>query len=167
MIPKPLSLTTEEVRDLLERGACEVRRLVTESSRGRIRETASGLLVYATGAPDDNGEPIDCPFGAPGSAFWVREPWGVGTRSHPEEGSYDGIEYKADEFYLESSSDELPLHRVELPEGVCLGDYGPGWRSRTTMPRWASRLTCETESVAHAMLDGVHRWVATLKRIKQ
>jgi hypothetical protein len=169
---KPLSLAIEEVRELLERGTCEVRRLVKESSRGQICEKGSGLLVHATGAPDDDGEQIVCPFGAPGAELWVRETWvhyhtvnnivrGDGRSSSEVSDGCAG--YKADGFdTIESFRDHIRLMCGLDLEAVLIKD--DRWQSPITMPRWASRLTCETESVAHAKLDGVYRWVANLKR---
>lgn len=77
----------------------------------------------------------------PGDRLWVREAFGYGQRPDPFEGCVDGIEYRADEAYLQEH-DFLPLYRPKTPEGFCYGEVStPGWRPSIHMPRWASRLT--------------------------
>ena len=88
-----------------------------------------------------------CPYGKPGDRLFVKEPWGTGTRPDPFEGWRDGIEYKADEVYLDEH-DLLPLYSECVPDNVCLDDYyKAGWRSSIHMPRWASRYLLEVVSV--------------------
>lgn len=83
-----------------------------------------------------------------GDRLYVREAWGVGTRPCPIEGWRDGVEYRAEEAYLDNEDDELTLHAVTTPEGVHLEDYASdGWRPSIHMPRWASRLTLTVTDV--------------------
>lgn len=121
----------------------------------------------------------ECPLGVAGDRLVVRESWGVGTRPDPFEGWYDGIEYRADEYGLDEH-DLLPLHRVNVPDGVDLDAYRGRWHGATEMPLWASRLAfdvlgsrCEqasdmTEESAWAMgveaLDGWFDDAALAKR---
>ena len=89
-----------------------------------------------------------CPHGVPGDRLWVRETWGVGTRPCPIEGWVDGIEYRADEVYIEDERDSLPLYDVETPDNICLDDYsGKGWRPSIHMFRWASRINLEIMNI--------------------
>ena len=74
-----------------------------------------------------------------GDRIWVRETWGVGTRPHPASGCVDGIEYRADEAWLEES-DMLPLYEVEPPDHVSFADYDSGWKPSIHMPKWAARI---------------------------
>ena len=80
-----------------------------------------------------------CPYGGPGDRLWVRETWqqsmlirkGGGERQtvrNPAKGLGD-IHYGADHY---AGFD---------------GDEPPTWRPSIHMPRWASRLTLEIESV--------------------
>jgi hypothetical protein len=85
------------------------------------------------------------PYGQPGDRLWVRETWGIGTRSDPFQGWRDGIEYRVDEVYLDDI-DDLPLYPI--PEGVEYEQYETnGWRPPIHMPRWASRILLEVTSV--------------------
>ena len=86
------------------------------------------------------------PFGQPGDTLWVRETWGVGTRPHPMHGWVDGIEYRADVFYLDEH-DILGLNVVDPPDGDCMDHYREGWRPSIHMPRWASRTTLTVKRV--------------------
>lgn len=74
-----------------------------------------------------------------GDRIWVRETWGVGTRPHPASGCVDGIEYRADEAWLEES-DMLPLYEMKPPDHVSFADYDSGWRPSIHMPKWAARI---------------------------
>ena len=71
---------------------------------------------------------IKCPYGQPGDRLWVRETWGL-YNTEPK----DGPE-KAMIFYKASDGENHEL-RYQL------------WRSPIFMPRWASRITLEIESV--------------------
>jgi hypothetical protein len=86
------------------------------------------------------------PFGAVGHRLWVRETWGVGTRPCPFDGWRDGIEYKADEYWLDED-DLLPLREVAVPDDVDLDSFRGRWRPSVQMPRWASRITLEVTGV--------------------
>jgi hypothetical protein len=94
-----------------------------------------------------------CPYGAPGDRLWVREAWGIGSRPDPW-GGYDGIEYRADEAWLEDG-DYLPCYKVATPDDVCLGDYRAGWHPSIHMPRWASRITLEVTGVRVERLQAI------------
>lgn len=97
---------------------------------------------------DGDEIPLRCPFGKAGDTLWVRECWGVGTRPNPNEGWIDGIEYRADVALLDGEHDTLLLRRVEVPDGVCLGDFASGrWRPSIHMPRWASRILLDVIDV--------------------
>jgi hypothetical protein len=94
-----------------------------------------------------------------GEICYVREAWGVGTRPHPCLGWVDGIEYKADEQYLDEH-DDLPLYQVETPDDVFLCDYESGWKSPVTMPEWASRrhvriVSCEPIRVEYVTEEDI------------
>ena len=114
---------------------------------------SDGSTVDFAWHPRGNGADMDSMwmrsrYGVPGDRLWVRETWGVGSRPDPW-GGYDGIEYRADEGFIDSDEKypTLDCYKVETPEGVCLGDYRSGWRPSIFMPRWASRITLEITDV--------------------
>jgi len=96
-----------------------------------------------------------CPYGEPGDRLWVRETFGYGSRPCPFEGAVDGIEYRADEAYMDEV-ELLPLYRPETPPDFCYGDIArSGWRPSIHMPRWASRITLEITGVRVDRLQGI------------
>lgn len=107
------------------------------------------IVFSACGSEGSKYEPIGyleyCKFQI-GMNLWVRETFGIGTRPDPFEGWIDGIEYKADEAYLQDDLEDLPIYKI--PDGVEWDKYeGGGWKSPIYMPRWASRLTLEVTNV--------------------
>lgn len=85
------------------------------------RKTQTRRVVKQRG--DCSGSVEQCPYGQPGERLWVRETWATeGT----DETSTLPLQFKAD--------------RSDWPK--C-----SKWRPSIHMPRWASRITLEIESV--------------------
>jgi hypothetical protein len=84
------------------------------------------------------------PYGYIGDRLWVRETWGTGCRPDPYRGWVDGIEYKADEEYLDGI-ESLPLRVIDDQDLVKYDR--DGWNSPMYMPRWASRITLEVTDI--------------------
>lgn len=139
----------ESVRAILEGRKTQTRRVIKPSVNGCT------VGVYTAGNPpivadvvnvDEDGDPdedILCPYGKVGDRLWVRETWGTGCRPHPYLGWVDGIEYKADEAYLDGI-ESLPLNVIDDQD---LDKYSDGWHSPMFMPRWASRITLEITDI--------------------
>jgi hypothetical protein len=130
-------------------GKTQTRRpLEPQPASNNIRACLVGGDVWRLGvlAHAGVGDTWRSPYGQPSDLIWVRETWGVGSRPCPFEGGVDGIEYRADEVYMDAN-DLLPLHQVELPDGVEIDDYQGGWNPSTRMPRCASRITLHIEDV--------------------
>jgi len=104
--------------------------------------------------PEEGILPLGTAYGQPGDRLWVREAWGVGTRPHPVDGLVDGIEYRADEHYLDEF-EALPLNCEGIPDDVDLDRYRGKWRPSIHMPRWASRITLEIVSVRVERLNEI------------
>lgn len=77
-----------------------------------------------------------CPYGVPGDRLWVRETW-AHVDDHADHGPHC-IQYRAD---VRSVYD---ANRVHAP-----------WRPSIHMPRWASRITLEVESVRVERLHAI------------
>lgn len=110
--------------------------------------------VWQTDVDDHASGPLVCPFGDLGDQLWVRETWGAGTRPCPNEGWYDGLEYRADDFELDRR-DSLPLYRVEPPDGVDLDQYMRRWQQANHMPRWASRILLTIKDIRIERLQDI------------
>lgn len=156
---RPIIFSGPMVRAILDGRKTQTRRIVT------LREfDRSGTPGYDWTFRDREARWHDfrdadflarkCPFGAVGDGLWVRETWGAGTRPDPNTGWRDGIEYKADCRGLQEG-DDLPLHRVEVPDDVDLDSLLGSWRSPILMPRWASRLTLVVRSVRVERLSAI------------
>lgn len=96
-----------------------------------------------------------CPFGQIGGKLWVRETFGVGTRPHPFEGFVDGLEYKADEGWIDEKED-LPLWFPDDVPDDFYADYNKnGWTASIHMPRWASRITLKITNIRVERLQDI------------
>jgi hypothetical protein len=79
-----------------------------------------------------------------GDYLYVRETWGVGTRPDPFQGCVDGIEYRADQEYLDEN-DLLPINPVE---GFDYEKYqGRGWMPSLFMFKSISRIWLKVTNV--------------------
>lgn len=74
----------------------------------------------------------NCPYGQPGDRLWVREAFGYAPASLPEE---HAVSYRVDH----KCNGWQPM-RFDWPQLTV-------WRPSIHMPRWASRITLEIESV--------------------
>lgn len=90
-------------------------------SRG---QPLSGYVLCSrdgSGCWNDRTKPLQSPFGQPGDHLWVRETW---------RGVKGNIEYRADN-----------------PPNSLIPPFDPRFKPSIHMPRWASRITLEVESV--------------------
>lgn len=163
---KPIIFSGEMVRAILDGRKTQTRRVI--KPQPVWREAADGLPACWQWSGGYNGQNDRHPlFGAhgeaysdselsqalieisprkPGDLLWVREAWGFGCRPCPRNGWRDGIEYRADEAYIQHYLDDLPLHQVDAPDDFEWGESS-GWRSPIFMPKWASRLTLRVTEV--------------------
>jgi hypothetical protein len=95
----------------------------------------------------DWSDAIKSPYKA-GDVLWVRETWGIGTRSDPDQGWVDGIELKADEAFIDEI-ESLPLYHTgnEALFELYSNDESKGWHPSIHMPREAARLFLRVTSV--------------------
>ena len=80
---------------------------------------------------------VPCPYGAPGDRLWVRETWATSLQPENHEHAKDGYTYRAD----------------WTQEDDSLRDFL--WRPSIFMPRAASRITLEIETVRVERLNDI------------
>src|SRR5690606_31939964 len=144
MSERPILFSSGMVRAILEGRKTQTRRVVRKSDRGEIAVSQNGTPVYVTGAPDDDGEPIPCPY-SPGDRLWVRETWApLGDQLAEVIGRPRVFRADAD-LVRDDSGDRVGWW---LGETFLEGSERPfRWRPSLNMPRWASRITLEVTSV--------------------
>lgn len=125
------------------------RRLMKPQPAGGARKS----VFSPSGIEDVHGYIIKPPY-LPGEVAYVKETWGVGSRPDPY-GGHEGIEYKADEKYLDEYGDDLPCNPVKAPEHINLCDYPSGWKSPLIMPAWAARAWQRIISVRAERLQDI------------
>ena len=134
MKERPILMTTESVRAILDGRKTQTRRVIKEhipkdaqlisyQSGTAILEYGSGLMKGAILESNPEEGVFKCPYGQVGDRLWVRETF------YTESGD---IYYKADWSNVE------PVNKVF--------DNGR-WQSSIHMPRWASRITLEITEV--------------------
>lgn len=77
----------------------------------------------------------DCPYGKPGDRLWVKETFAIGA-SQP---------------YADGQEDEVAIYRATGADD----HFPPKWKPSIFMPRWASRITLEIESVRVERLNEI------------
>lgn len=144
----PILFSAPMVRAILEGRKTQTRRILKPR---KDRETGCELAACELAGEINAGDYRNSRF-VPGDRLWVRETWGVGSRPHPIDGWYDGIEYRADVAYL-NGSDLLPCHK--MPDDIDLSGYREGWHPSIHMPRWASRIDLEITAVRAERLQTI------------
>ncbi len=148
---KPILFSAPMVLAILDGRKTVTRRLVKPSKRGRVDLTDGGHPVYVSGAPDDGGEPIPCPYGAAGDRLWVRETWAAFTTPTHECGECDLIDGPPSE--MRSTAQWVPNEDLVFRAD---GKSNPSrWRPGIHMPRWASRITLDVTDVRVERLQDI------------
>lgn len=141
MKERPIPCKAHEVRAILDERKTQTRRVVKTYGTSSVSRV---LGPYSSGEfdfifPNDTGDPrgdgyghlVRCPYGQPGDRLWVQE-------TH----RFDGLDPKI--AILEKRADALS-YRSDMEGDRCCDDCP--WRPSIFMPRWASRITLEIESV--------------------
>jgi hypothetical protein len=152
---RSLVLHPHEVRAILEQGEALLWRVVGGKT---IRQ--SGMLIGLTGpdtddvrfSADDDEWYCEgglwhkrCPFGSAGALLYGRETWRIDWT--PACGH--GIRYAVDEEFVCWAGYQW------LVDHYGGNNHTEKWRSSSSMPRWASRLTLENTGVAPARLQSI------------
>lgn len=152
MRERPILFSAPMVRAILADEKTMTRRIVRlPHGTDSVRDGVNVWVAYGS-AQQGVQQYLRCPYGQPGDQLWVRETWGTGTRPCPHEGWRDGIEYRADEAWIDEI-ELLPLYPA--PDDVDLSNIRSGWRPSIHMPRWASRISLEVTSVAVQRLQAI------------
>lgn len=129
---RPIIFSPASVHAIIEGRKTETRRVIGERERVGypMNEIAS-----ATGARFGTTGGLTflwrCPYGAPGSLLWVREPY-----------ASDSAEFDAPRAEWEGPPPCEPYYRDPVHENT-----GLRWRNPMFMPRWASRLTLRINEI--------------------
>lgn len=126
---------------------------------GHVQELRDGTWEHSRdGGFDHDVIPVKNPYGLPGDHLYVKEAWGVVSHAFDEDGNitpwtpdrpakpisdapyaggyYSGhVIYRADGEFQWNAGDDPSM------------DTAPLWKTSVPMPRWASRLTLEIQSV--------------------
>lgn len=126
MKERPILFSAPMVRAILEGRKTQTR---------RIAKDRDGITVHANGQVLARGgwlPELCCPYGVPGDHLWVKETFQMHT-------TLAGIRVT----YREGNADAW-IEPPETWEGIPDDNH---WRPSLFMPRWASRITLEIESV--------------------
>lgn len=164
MFDKPILFSAPMVRAILSGAKTQTRR-VLKTPRGCPKDyvyTPGALVDPAMGwwqdpKHDRVGWSSALPYSA-GERLWVKETWAdVNTESGP------ALLYRADNHLHFCTDDAYPVEYERYPG--CLfsmwcgdllrGELGHKWRSPRYMPRWASRITLEVETVRVERLQAI------------
>lgn len=158
---KPIIFSSAMVQAILEGRKTQTRRIIS----GKANQLSDAFLIKDNkwwaersaitqlGIRQGIRYTIDPPYGEPGEYLWVRETWGVHTRSSggpatPRPGGWLGLGYRADNCGKGHILDvDMPhTYWVKPPEDDLWNYYREKqrwqkWISPIHQPRWASRIT--------------------------
>lgn len=164
MKERPIIMTGESVRAILDGRKTQTRRVITPS-RYMLRYTKERHDGFASLAQANEaaasaarshlamGYDDACPSGQPGDHLWVRESFAIGRAALP-----NGVGFVpftgTIALHVNPGADEKVVYKAgnEYP----LGDQPP-WRPSIHMPRRASRLTLEITSVRVERLQEISK----------
>jgi len=131
----------EMVRAIMEGRKTQTRRMV-KPQPFRV-EAGTPFLPPVPNKYGESYSQIKMPWRI-GDILYVRETWGVGTRPDPFQGWVDGIEYRADQEYLDGNE----MLRINPVEGFDYEKYqGRGWMPSLFMPKMLSRIWLKVTNV--------------------
>lgn len=168
MKERPINIKAWEVRAILDGRKTQTRRVVKPQPSGDL--SWRGVISCSTIKADEGkhaftdrypcarqAQRIRCPYGQPGDRLWVRETWATSAAlddRKPTDAEKPGMGYGWPVWYAADSGEVT--WRGAKDGGPAFTTRGKG-RSSIHMPRWASRLTLEVESV----------WVERLSEISE
>ena len=162
MSDRPIVLTADEVRETLAGRMSHILRpvnpqpLIGDSGvwypKAPLQPFGGGReRHYAHEAHMRKGLHIDFGPCASGDKLWVRETWGSKQADHPR--AVDGRPPKPGDSLVYQADPGDAWQWRSAREGGSPGGFV--WRSSTSMPRWASRLSLDVVAVRVARLDEI------------
>lgn len=144
MKERPILFSGLMVRAILEGRKTQTRRVIKPQPEC-LQDVQAIQYHLATGEPLIVGR--GCPYGKPGDRLWVRETWNAWRQSNLEHNEWDTCD---------CAPSEIPERygAVKLEYAATSQSVGP-WRPSIHMPRWASRITLEIESVRGERLQDI------------
>lgn len=166
MKERPIIFTAPEVRAILDGRKTMTRRVVklpeiisepgdadaTSIGWPDNHESGPGWYGWMTEYPEEGSVRPRCPYGQPGDRLWVRETWQGPLFDYEQWGAYreDHRRFETPAFCRYAADGGAPPEFVdEEDELQCK------WRPSIHMPRWASRITLEIESVRVERLQDI------------
>lgn len=137
MKEKPILMTDEEVRAILDGRKTQTRRVV--KPQPNLAPQITRITNMSPGFVAVDGRRFQCPYGQPGDRLWVQETWRPYMPPCFGEG---GIVYRADDGFMEAKQAHDMVFDPETGERL-----SEAWWPSSQMPRWASRLTLEVTEV--------------------
>jgi hypothetical protein len=143
MKERPILFSGPLVRAILDGRKTQTRRVVKTTDSGRVKAAGSAKNWHL----DDPNAVLACPYGVPGDRLWVRETWSAIPVYEVDNGVYEAGE---------------PYHKVpkEKPSNAHViyaadTDAEGPFRPSIHMPRWASRILLEVDSVRVERLNDI------------
>jgi len=141
---RPILFSAPMVRAILDGSKTQTRRIMkpqpTKDYVTFMPLSAELVGVTKHGGPIDNRGWLHCPYGRPGDRLWVREKHAVWERDGWIEG---GVTITPSERGVYYWADQGAMHQVGR------------WTPSIHMPRWASRITLEVDSVRVERLQDI------------
>lgn len=137
---RPILFSGPMVRAILDGRKTQTRRVAKLTSAGHVKEPRGHRRWH----PGDPEAAFACPYGQPGDRLWVRETWWRPIDFWTPAGCWKRgcrtqVRYAAD--------DEVRSVDIDREQYDKLVGMKAGKRPSIHMPRWASRITLEVESV--------------------
>jgi len=137
-------------------------RAIIAGTKNQTRRVARGLSDEQSAIRQRFPNQQGCPYGMPGTRLWAREAWRPVERSTND--GWTAIEYRADgaigKRYWRNADPARQLAARAL-------DPDRHWRSPLFLPRWASRLLLEVDSIRVERLQEISEEDARAEGVTQ
>jgi hypothetical protein len=154
MKARPIIFSSQMVQSILDGRKTQTRRVIKPqpevSAEGYLmgewlKKPLAGLLL-----PKLQDITIHCPFGKIGDRLWVRETW-QGPIIDDDE--FEACRQNAQKIFLKP--DYCVYRATDKLDAVDIDGNELGWRTSTSMPRWASRITLEITDIRVEKLQDI------------